>query len=149
MTEELIAYTLADHPAPHRERVSLASIFYSLFAAPIAWAGDLMIDFALVSHACYPGDKPLGGPTAGFGSVWSVVLAVNFVTLLLIASGGLVALRDWRVTGPPHGHHHHLMEKGEGRTHYISICGMGFALFFFAVTVTMTVGLFFFPLCSL
>jgi hypothetical protein len=149
MAEELIAYSLAEHPAPHRDRVSLWSIFYSLFAAPIFWAGDLMVDFALVSHACYPGHQPLAAPTEGFGWVWAFVLAAGLVTLLLIASGGLVALRNWRVTGPPHGHHHHLVEKGEGRTRYLGICGMGFALFFFVVTVTMTVALFFLPLCSL
>jgi hypothetical protein len=149
MTEELIAYSLAEHPAPHRGRVSLASIFYSLFAAPIVWAGDLMGNYALVSHACYPGDTPLVAATAGFGWVWGFALAANLVTLMLIASAALVAWRNWRVTGPPQGHHHHLVERGEGRGRYLSICAMGFALFFFAVTVTMTVALFFFPLCSL
>lgn len=148
MAVELIAYSLAEHPAPHRDRVSLGAIFYALFAAPIVWAGDLMVDFALVSHACYPGDTPLAAPTAGFGWVWPFVLAGGLVALLLIASGGLVGLRNWRVTGPPLGHHHHLMEKGEGRTRYLSICSMGFALLFFALTVTMTVALFFLPLCS-
>jgi hypothetical protein len=149
MAEELIAYSLAEHPAPHRGRVALASILYALFAAPIVWAGDLMVDFAVVSHACYPGDTPLAKATAGFDWVWPFVLAANLVALLVIVSGGLVGLRNWRITGPPEGHHHHLMEKGEGRGRYLSICGMGFASLFFTVTVTMTVALLFFPLCSL
>src|SRR5689334_22003498 len=131
MADELIAYSLAEHPAPHRGRVSLVSIFYALFTAPIVWAGDLMIDFALVSHGCYPGDRPLPAPAAGFGWVWPFLLATDLVALVLIASGALVALRNWRVTGPPESHHHHLMEKGEGRTRYLSICAMGFAFFFF------------------
>src|SRR5579884_2852033 len=101
MAEELIAYTLAEHPAPHRGRVSLGAIFYGTFAAPIVWAGDLMVNFALVSHGCYPGDHPLAAPTAGFGWVWDFALAFDLAALLLIASGGLVALRNWRVTGPP------------------------------------------------
>jgi hypothetical protein len=149
MAEELIAYSLAEHPAPHRDRVSLWSIFYSLFAAPIFWAGDLMVDYALISHACYPGDQPLAAATAGFGWVWRFALALDLVALLLIASGALVGYRNWHMTGPPEGHHHHLMEKGEGRTRYLSICGMGFAFFFFALTLTKTVALFFFPLCAL
>jgi hypothetical protein len=107
-----------------------------------------MIDYALVSHACYPGDQPLAAPTMGFGWVWVFALAIDLATLLLIASGALVAYRNWRVTGPPEGHHHHLVEKGEGRTRYLSICAMGFAFFCFAVTLTKTVALFFFPLCS-
>jgi hypothetical protein len=148
MAEELIAYSFAEHPAPHRHRVTIMAIFYALFAAPIFWSGDLMIDYALVSHACYPGDQPLAGPTAGFGWVWAFALAAHLVTLLLIASGAAVAVRNWRVTGPPERHHHHLVEKGEGRTRYLSICAMGFSLFLFAVTLTMTAAMFFFPLCS-
>jgi hypothetical protein len=33
------------------------------------------------------------------------------------------------------GHLHHLMEKGEGRTRYLSVIGMSFATLFFAVTL--------------
>jgi hypothetical protein len=148
MSDEIIAYSLARHPGPHRERVSLAALLYGLFAAPIVWAGDLMVDYGLIGHACYPGDLPLRSPTADMGFAWPLVLACHVVALLLIASGFLVSLRNWRVTGPPEGHHHHLMERGEGRTRYFGIVGMGFSTMLFIITAAETIALALVPLCS-
>ena len=148
MADDIVAYSLARHPAPHRERVSLTALLYGLFAAAIFWAGDLMVDYGLVGHACYPGDLPLRQPTADMGFVWPLVLAFHLLTLVLIASGFLVSLRNWRVTGPPEGHVHHLIERGEGRTRYFGIIGMGFSTMFFMITAAETVAMALVPLCS-
>lgn len=148
MDEDLIAYSLAKHPAPHRERVSLALILYALFAAPIVWAGDLMIAFGLVGHACYPGDTPLAQPTAGMAHVWPLVLACHLIALALIASGIAAGYVCWIRTGPPHGHHHHLIEKGEGRTRYIGIVGMGFGAMFFLIAAAELLSHLMVPICT-
>ena len=148
MSDDILAYSRARHPAPHRERVGLASIFYGLFAAPIVWAGDLILDYGLVGHGCYPADLPLGYPSAGFGWIWWGVLGFHLLTLVLIASGFAVAYRDWRVTGPPEGHHHHLMEVGEGRTRFFGIVGMSFAVMFFLIVAGETISLAMVPLCA-
>ncbi|MGE0259633.1 MAG: hypothetical protein AB7T18_12860 [Alphaproteobacteria bacterium] len=148
MSDDIVAYSLARHPAPHRDRVGLGAIFYGLFAAPIVWAGDLMIAYGLIGHACYPGNLPLGQPTAGLGFVWWLVLGCHLVALALIASGFFVSLRIWRLTGPPEGHSHHLIERGEGRTRYFGIIGMGFSAMFFLITAAETISLALVPLCS-
>ena len=148
MADEIIAYSLAHHPAPHRDKVGLAALFYGLFAAPIVWAGDLMVAYGLIGHACYPGDQPLGQPTAEMGFVWPLVLACHLIALVLIASGILTSYRNWRLTGPPEGHSHHLIERGEGRTRYFGIIGMGFGVMFFLITVVETLSLAFVPLCA-
>lgn len=149
MSDDILAYSLARHPAPHREKVGLAALFYGLFAAPIVWAGDLMINFALVGHACYPDGLPvLGHPTAGFGFVWPLVLAIRLVALVLIASGIYVAYRNWRVTGPSEGHHHQLIERGEGRTRFLGIVGMGFGAMFFIIVAVEAITLAMVPMCS-
>lgn len=148
MPDEIVAYSLAHHPGPHRERVSLAALFYGLFAAPIVWAGDLMVVYGLIGHACYPGDVPLGQPTASLGGVWSLALACHLLALVLLASSFAVSLRNWRVTGPPKGHQHHLIERGEGRTRYFGIIGMGFATIFFLITAVETISLGLVPLCA-
>jgi hypothetical protein len=148
MPDEIVAYSLAHHPAPHRERVGLMALLYSLFAAPIIWAGDLMVDYGLVGHACYPGDVPLGRPTAGMGWIWPVVLAFHLIALLGVASGIAVSYRNWRVTGPPESHHHHLIERGEGRTRYLGIVGMGFGVMFLLLVAAETISLGWMPLCS-
>jgi hypothetical protein len=146
MADEIIAYSLANHPAPHRNRVGLAMLLYGLFAAPIVWAGDLMIDFALVGHACFPGETPLTQPQAP--SVKTIVLLCHLAALLLIASGTGVSYLMWRVTGPPEGHQHHLIERGEGRTRYLGIVGMGFGAMFFLIALAETLSLAFVSLCS-
>jgi hypothetical protein len=148
MADEIVAYSLARHPAPHRQLVGLGATLYGLFAAPIAWAGDLMVGYALVGHACYPGDLPLGQPIAGLGLVWPLVLAVRLTAFALIASGTVVAYRNWWRTRPPEGHSHHLVERGEGRNRYLGIVGMGFGAIFFLITAAETLSLVMVPLCS-
>jgi hypothetical protein len=136
MAEELIPYSQSRHPAPHRDRVRLGTLFYGLFAAPIAWAGNLMVTYGLAAHACYPGFVPLDQPVDGFGFVWPLVLACYLVTLLICASGFAVAYHAWRMTGSEsEGHWHHLVEVGEGRTRYLSLIGMSFSALFFGATL--------------
>ena len=148
MPDERIAYSAAGHPAPHRARVSLTALFFGLFVAPIVWAGNLMITYALATHACYPGHDPLEQVINGFGLAWPVILVTYLLTLVLCASGFLISLRNWRITGEElHGHHHHLVEVGEGRTRYLSVIGMAFSVLFFTVTVAGAVILAIVPLC--
>ncbi|HZT86453.1 MAG TPA: hypothetical protein VFA12_00700 [Stellaceae bacterium] len=148
MSDEIVAYSLSQHPAPDRARVGLAALLYGLFAAPIFWAGNHIVDFTLVAHACYPGDFPNPAPVSGFGFVWPLVLALHLIALALIASGGLVAFRNWRLTGPPYLPAHHMIERGEGRNRYLGIVGMSFAVMFFILTAVSTISLAMVPTCT-
>lgn len=148
MTHEVIGYSAAKHPAPHRDRVSLTALFFGLFAPPIVWAGNLMVTYALAVHACYPGPDPLDNVSAGFGFVWWLMLACYLITLAVCVAAGFVAHRSWTLTGgETEGHAHHLMEKGEGRTRYLSIIGMAFSALFFAVTLVGVIIFAIEPLC--
>lgn len=148
MADEVIGYSEARHPAQHRDRVSLTALFFGLFAAPIVWAGNLMTTFALSVHACYPGPDPRDTIIGGFGFVWPLMLACYLITLAVCVAAGWVSYRNWEITGrETEGHVHHLMEKGEGRTRYLSLIGLVFSGLFFAVTF---VGIIIFaiePLC--
>jgi len=130
---EYVAYSQSRHPAPYRDRISLAALFYGMFAAPIAWAGNLMVTFALANHACYPGFHPLGHVLQGFGFVWTLMLAFYLLALLICVSGFLVAFRAWRITAPEKGesHIHHLVETGDGRSRYFALIGMASGVQFF------------------
>lgn len=147
MSEEILAYSRAHHPGPYRARVSFAALLCGLFAAPIVWAGNLMVGYALAAHACYPGDTPLFSPVGYLHYVWPLVLACHLFALVLIAGGWLVAYRNWRVTGPPESHHHHLLERGEDRTRYFGIVGMGFATMFFMIVAGQTIAMGLIPPC--
>jgi hypothetical protein len=148
MADELIAYSEARHPAPHRGRVRLSTVFYGMFAAPIVWAGNLMVTYGLVGHACYPGYAPLDRVVEDFGFVWPLVVACYVAGLLICVSSFLVSYRVWRITGSEaEGHWHHLIEVGEGRTRYFGLIGMAFSALFFGAILFGTVVPFILPLC--
>ncbi|HEU5018659.1 MAG TPA: hypothetical protein VFT69_11890 [Pseudolabrys sp.] len=149
MSDETVPFSRAHHPAKHRERVSMTALFFGLFAAPIVWAGNLMVTYALNVHACYPGIEPLSTPIRGFGWVWPVILACYLVALVVCAAAGVVSYRNWRITGSEsEGHLHHLMEVGEGRTRYLSLIGMAYSVLFFATTMYGIFILAIMPLCA-
>jgi hypothetical protein len=77
-----------------------------------------------------------------------VVLACHLIALALIASGLAVSYRNWRITGPPWGHHHHLIEHGEGRTRFLGIVGMGFSAMFFLIVALEALSLAMVSTCS-
>jgi hypothetical protein len=150
MAREILPYSLSHHPAPHRERISIGAILYGVFIGGIVWAGHLMLNFALTVHACYPGDIPLARANSGAHWAWPLILALDIVGLALIASGVWVSYRCWAATGQEsEGHHHRLMEVGEGRTRFLGIVGMAFSAMFFLVTLTDTTGLFLVPICAM
>jgi hypothetical protein len=149
MAEEIIAFSEANHPGRHRGRIGLVALFFGLFAAPIAWAGNLMVTYGLATHACYPGGEPLSKIIDGFGFAWPLILACYIAALAICAAAGVISFRNWRITGREvEGHFHHLIERGEGRTRYLSIIGMAFSILFFAAVVFGAIVLAIVPLCE-
>lgn len=148
MSDDFVPYTRTRHPDPHRHAVSVTSLLAALFVPPIFWAGNLMIDYALVGHSCYPGRVPLAVPSQGFGFVGPLTFAFHLITLAVIAGAFLLALRNWRRTGPPVGHAHELMHRGEGRSRYFSIIAMGWAAVLFLIVVTQIVAFAWVGLCQ-
>ena len=144
---DFVAYSLAHHPAPHRHRVSGAMWFCSVFGAPISAGVELVVDYALVGHACYPGIEPLASPVAGFGWTWIGVLAIHLAAIALSIGAALLSYRMWRLTGPARGHAHQLIEKGEGRNRFLGIIGMAFGAMFFMISAAETIAMALVHLC--
>jgi hypothetical protein len=147
MADEFVAYSLSHHPAPHRQRISTALWMTSVFGAPIIAGLDLMTDYALVGHACYPGREPLASPMAGFGWTWIGVLAIHLAAIALSAGAALLSYRMWRLTGPSVGHAHQLMHTGEGRDRFLGIVGMAFGAMFFLICSAETIAMALVRLC--
>lgn len=149
MADDVIGYSLARHPAPHRDRVSVIALAFGLFASPIAWAGNLMVTYALAAHACYPGQNPHGTATAEFGFAWPLMLACYLVTLALCAAAGYVSFRTWAATGRESaGDVFDVFNKGHGRTRYLGAIGICFAALFFAATLVGVIIFAIEPLCE-
>lgn len=123
-----------EHPAPHRDRVSLAALLLALAAGPAAWILQLSVDFGVAAAACQPGGVPRAAPPAsGWGPEHVFLVCVNLACLAISVAGGMVALAAWRRSRQEKsGGAATLIEVGEGRTRFLAACAMmaaaGFAV---------------------
>jgi len=75
---------------------SLPRLWFGIFGAPAGWAVQLIVDYAIVAHACYPARVPLADPVIGaargisFG-VACVCLAVAVLALWTASRSVLAA----------------------------------------------------------
>jgi hypothetical protein len=149
MVHDAGAMTADAHPAPHRERVALAALVFPVLAPPLAWSLHLVVNFAFSSHACYPDGEPLSAPPTRFDWLWSLLIAVDFVSMAVGLVAAIVAYRSWILsaleraeTGRP------LMEAGEGCTRFLAIWGVLIGAGFPIATAFDFVGLWVLPICG-
>jgi hypothetical protein len=136
----------AGHPAPLEHRVSSTAMLFAVFAAPAAWLMQLIVNYGLAAHRCFPHDEPL---VAGLsGSTQAALIAVNLAAITVAFAGGLLARRIWHRTRDEHeGSTHRLLEAGEGRTRFLAMFGQLAGLGFLIATIFDTVALYMVPQC--
>jgi hypothetical protein len=102
-----------------REGKGAASLWFAMLAGPVAWMIGLNADYFLVRLACTK-------------STMIPLHLVTVVTLALAVSGGLVAHRDWKLSGAEWPG-----EEGGvlGRSRFMSALGILTASFFALVIV--------------
>lgn len=146
--DDIIPYSLSWHPDPHRHAVSVGALLASMFIAPAFWAGNLIIDYALVSHSCYPGGVPLPEPAPAFDFVWPLVFAFHLFSLLIIAGGFVLGFRNWRVTRSIPGEPHQPPPHSESRSRFFGKVAMAWSAVFFLIVATQTVAFNWVGLCE-
>ncbi len=82
----------SQHPAPLRGNVSTVALFAGLLASPLAWGLQLVINYGLAAHACYPGDMPLHDVAPGFHSTRTIILLINLLAMALALAGAAPVL---------------------------------------------------------
>ena len=45
------------HPAPHRHNINFALLTAALIGTPAVWGARLVVNYAIDSHFCFPGDR--------------------------------------------------------------------------------------------
>ena len=136
----------AIHPAPERRKANLGSLAFSLAAPPLAWSGQSIAGYAISSRACYPGDSPLTMPL--FAGVEQLLLALNIAALLVGVVGIAIAYQSWAATRREFGgRSQELIERGEGRTRFLAMCGLLVGAGFVVATAFTSVTLSLSPLC--
>ncbi len=136
-----------EHPAPHRDRARLAALWFGLTAAPLGWCIQTLSGAALAGHDCYPRQWPL--PVPIWQSLWPILLAISVGGIALAIAGGAVAWHTWRSTRHERPDSaHHLMDRGEGRTRFMSMSGLITTALFLIALSFGTAALFMVPLCG-
>jgi hypothetical protein len=120
------------HAAPARANVSVAALFFGIFAGPAAWSVQTLVNLAVASHGCFPRLFPLTSPVVP--GLRGITLAVSVLAVVICTAALMVSVRSWRRT---RGEHHQgagsatahqpatsLVETGEGRTRFMAMSGV-------------------------
>jgi len=141
-----------EHPAPSQGTVSAPLLWFGLFGGALAWALQLISNYWLFSHFCYPTVTPRATPT--FDGVRVVGIVVSGVLLLVAIAALLTALRSWKRTrAEAHRrrdarHREETAEVGEGRTRFMAMAGMLVSGIFVYGLVMNAMPLLFMPICT-
>lgn len=137
------------HPAPHRDRATLAELGFALAAAPLAWAAQLVLTYGVASHVCFGGAAPRAAASFNWTGATSVLLATQLIALAIALIGAAVAYRLWRATREEaSGETHHMIEAGRGRTRFLALWGLMTSLGFAGAILFAAVGSLVVPLCG-
>jgi hypothetical protein len=127
------------HPAPHANRVGILRLLLLLAGAPIAWAVQIAAGYGAAAYACYPDRASLAAPVLPHLHGALVTLSVVAIAVSLLCA--LLSYRSWRTTRHEfEGDHHHLLDAGEGRTRFMSMCALiSSVMFALALVLTTSV----------
>jgi len=81
--------------------VGSLALWFGLWGAPVVWSLQVMLDYAVAAHACYPHRTPLAQPAGG--TLDPVTIGAAAVALLIAVAALAVALRSWWTLRPPAG----------------------------------------------
>jgi hypothetical protein len=118
----------AGHPAPAEPLVPLHWLWFGIFGAPFAWALQLIVDYAIIAHACFPDGVPLLRPV--FGGARAVSLSVSAVCVLIALAAILVARRSLDRTRRATGSEQQLLDTGQGRARFMAMAGLLVSILF-------------------
>lgn len=122
-------------------------LWFGFFGGPAAWSIQLLVNYPMAAHFCYPRSIPLNEPT--FGGLWTALITVNVLMLLTTLAAGAAAIVVWReARDRSSGSHDPVLDSGVERVRYMAYAGMLVSgLFLFAVLMS-ALPLFIVPVCS-
>lgn len=137
------------HPPSQRGNAVAALLFLGLLAGPVVWGLQLVANYSIASHACYPGDKPHLGSLMSGHTVWTAVLIVNLVAVALAIAGAALSFQRWRESrAEAAGSATHAVEAGEGRSRFLALWGVMTGCGFLLAILFNTLAIFLVPQCS-
>ena len=135
-------------PSPHRYRASPRLLLFGVVGAGTAWLVQLVVDYGLASHRCFPHDVPLTIAQTAGGWSYPLLTVFNLLAIALAVAAGLVSYRLWHHTRDEHaGSAGHPVTAWEGRTRFLAMCGLLAGIGFLVAIVFDTVAVFTVPRC--
>lgn len=133
----------APEPAgPERRWPPFVALYYGILVPPFLWAFQESFNFALASHACFPGSAPSVGLIGGMHWVWWAMLGVNLACLAASVAGVAASYslrrRLLRELDPRDRRredvHDDVLDPGEPRVRVLAACGFLVSLLFSIAT---------------
>lgn len=124
------------------EGVGLGALWFGLLAAPLAWSAQLMADYALIAHSCFPATGQRD--TLLYPSVAAIVLILSALAILTAIAGIVVAARSYRRIGGDHPADRtqfHDAPIAVGRARFMALTGVLASTLFVGGIVLHTVGI--------
>lgn len=146
-SEQLLqAYGVAPPSPP---RISMAAVFAALLAAPLAWSAQLLVDYGLASHACFPKETPRQFFMHGWEWVGSAIIAINLACLAIAIAATIASFFIWRRThNEAAGGRESALGIGLGRTRFFAIWGVWSGVWFALQILFATIAIFWVPPCG-
>lgn len=132
--------TYSNPPADARLPVGFALAF-AVFGAPTAWLTQLIVNYALSAHACYPIDIPLLTPV--WGPLWYILIGIDMTAIIVAGGAFLVSLGQWRAWRGAS-----MIRVGERRNRFIAQWAVLTSTLFSIAVVFTIVMLFIEPVCN-
>lgn len=125
-----ITETSAPPVRRYRSQVGMTVLLAALAIGPLAWIGQLVVAYAVASHACFPDGAPL--LHVARAGLWWALLIINIAGIVLAAAGGFTSLRNYRTAqaAVATDDRSEIRVRVEGRTEFLAgwggICGFVF-----------------------
>ncbi len=98
-------------PAPETRSVHFLWLLFGVGAAPLFWAGQVMLAYGVSAYVCYPADHPVA--LADAGGLRLVLLLFDGIALAGCGAGALVSWRLWP-----------RLKHGSGRNRFLALWGV-------------------------
>lgn len=149
MTETTKATLSIQHPSsPHRDRLSLFLLLFGVFAGPVAWGVQLIVNYALAVHPCFPGEVARLSPLPGWHPDLAGILVINIIAAIVALAGAALSSQRWNTERHRHSGSIEALTPSEGRTRFLALCGMMTGFGFFAAIIFNTIAMAMVPQCS-
>jgi len=121
------------------------SIWYGIFAAPVAFGIQELLNWLISSGACPSGNPADIGGMPLFTGTRAILWAVGAAALVIAAVALLIGIGAWRRSQDPS----FLSIRGRLRSDYLAAAAMLVSAVFLIAILWQTVGIFVLPECGL